>query len=137
MNDVPEEFRNSPTIVAQRTICERYGAEFYHTDPYQVIGVANNVQDKTLFPINGVRHPIEGQSTGWYVWRGDVLSTEDDFFKPHHVMHIHQICPEILAYLGLAPGWRFLIAPGYEDVWYDETLLQIKPIDSNESRPHP
>jgi hypothetical protein len=26
-------------------------------------------------------------------------------------------------YLGLAPGWRFLIAPGYEDVWFDEILL--------------
>ncbi|WP_459166268.1 hypothetical protein [Sinorhizobium meliloti] len=23
----------------------------------------------------------------------------------------------------MPPGWRFLIANGYEDVWYDETLL--------------
>ena len=30
-----------------------------------------------------------------------------------------------LPYLGLAPGWRFLIAPGYEDVWYDEKLLLV------------
>jgi hypothetical protein len=26
-------------------------------------------------------------------------------------------------YFGLEPGWRFLLAPGYEDVWYDATLL--------------
>ena len=24
---------------------------------------------------------------------------------------------------GLPPGWRFLIAPGHEDVWYDGSLL--------------
>jgi hypothetical protein len=27
-------------------------------------------------------------------------------------------------YLGLALGWRFLIAPEYEDVWYDTNLLK-------------
>jgi hypothetical protein len=27
--------------------------------------------------------------------------------------------------LGLPPGWRFLIAPGYLDVWYDASLLDI------------
>jgi hypothetical protein len=28
-------------------------------------------------------------------------------------------------YLGLAPGWRFLIGEdGYEDVWFDPDLLQ-------------
>jgi len=137
MKDVPEEFLNSPTIVAQQIICERYGAEFCHADPNHMIGLTENVQDKNLFPINGVRHPVEGRSTGWYVWRGELLSTDDDFFKPHHVMHIHQICPEILLYLGLSPGWRFLIAPRYEDVWYGETLLEIEPIDPNESNPNP
>jgi hypothetical protein len=28
-------------------------------------------------------------------------------------------------YLALPPGWRFLIAPDYEDVWFDESLLHI------------
>lgn len=28
--------------------------------------------------------------------------------------------------LGLAEGWRFLIAPGHEDVWYDASLLDDK-----------
>jgi hypothetical protein len=22
-------------------------------------------------------------------------------------------------------GWRFLIAPGYEDIWFDEKLLRL------------
>lgn len=37
--------------------------------------------------------------------------------------------PEIKKYLGLPPGWRFLIAPGYEDIWFDEALLSIDDID--------
>ncbi|WP_459213513.1 immunity protein Imm33 domain-containing protein [Paraburkholderia caribensis] len=28
-----------------------------------------------------------------------------------------------MPYLGLPPGWRFLIAEGYEDVWEDAKLL--------------
>ena len=27
--------------------------------------------------------------------------------------------------LGLGPGWRFLIAPGHEDVWFDANLLNV------------
>jgi len=30
-----------------------------------------------------------------------------------------------MKYLGLAPGWRFLVAPNYEDVWEDYDLLKI------------
>jgi hypothetical protein len=25
----------------------------------------------------------------------------------------------------LGPAWRFLIAPGYEDVWFDPSLLNV------------
>jgi hypothetical protein len=42
-----------------------------------------------------------------------------------HVAHLADYCPELLPYIGLAPGWRVLLAPGYEDVWYDESLLKI------------
>ena len=31
---------------------------------------------------------------------------------------------QIKKYLGLAPGWRFLIAGDYEDVWFDERLTR-------------
>lgn len=137
MHNIPDEFRDSPTIIAQQGICQRFGADFQHADPNRMIGVARNIHDSKLFPINGLRHPAEGKTTGWYVWRGEEFSTEADFFQPHHVMHIHQICPEIIPYLGLASGWRFLLAPGYEDVWYDETLLDIEPLNPDESNLNP
>ena len=31
---------------------------------------------------------------------------------------------EVLPYLGLAPGWRFLLAPGHVDVWFDPATLE-------------
>lgn len=47
----------------------------------------------------------------------------DDFFQAIHVEHIESWCPEVIKYLALPPGWRFLIADGYVDVWFDESLL--------------
>ena len=42
---------------------------------------------------------------------------------PIHTLHLYEWKPEIIKYLGLPPGWRFLIAPGYEDVWFDPNLV--------------
>ncbi|MFI5125048.1 MAG: hypothetical protein ACHQDF_06975 [Chitinophagales bacterium] len=69
---------------------------------------------------------ISGRSTtGWYLWSGEEFSEDPNFFVPLHVEHLKEWCPEIIKYLRLAPGWRFLIAPNYEDVWEDLTLLEI------------
>ncbi len=39
--------------------------------------------------------------------------------------HFSQRNPKIIKYLGLDDGFRFLITEsGYEDVWFDENLLQ-------------
>ena len=75
-------------------------------------------------PVHGLRHPPEGDTTGWYVWSGE-RSQDDDFCLPIHVSHLDEDLPFVTPYLALPPGWRFLLAPGYEDVWYDEALLDI------------
>jgi hypothetical protein len=46
-----------------------------------------------------------------------------DFFAPLHVRHGAEWRHELVQYLALPPGWRFLLAPGHEDVWQDESLL--------------
>ncbi|TWD77279.1 hypothetical protein FB547_110241 [Variovorax beijingensis] len=78
-----------------------------------------------MLPVNGLRHPPTTGTSGWYIWAGEELSTEADFFKPLHIEHLDGWAPEIKKYLGLPPGWRFLIAPGYEDIWFDEKLLRL------------
>lgn len=89
------------------------------------VGISENVKDRTSLPINGLRHPPEVDTTGWYIWAGEALSDDPDFFNALHVTHLDAWCPEVIPYLALPPGWRFLIASGYEDVWYDETLFDI------------
>jgi hypothetical protein len=107
---------------AQRVVCVRVGVEPVVAPTDSKIGVARNVQDGA-WPLNGLRHPPQGDSTGWYIWAGEELSEAPDFFEPLHVEHLAKWCPILLPYLALPPGWRFLLAPDHEDVWEDPTLV--------------
>jgi hypothetical protein len=109
---------------SQREICEKYGAEFCPAPSHEKLGIADNVRTGAL-PINGLRHPPAGDTSGWYVWAGEELSADADFFQPLHIKHLDKWCPRIEKYLGLAPGWRFLVADDYEDVWFDPQLLNV------------
>jgi hypothetical protein len=107
---------------AQRRICEKYEV---HPSPAPAglkVGIARNVREG-LLPINGLRHRPEGDTTGWYIWAGGEPSNDPDFFEPLHVEHLTEWCPDVIPYLQLPPGYRFLIAPGHEDVWNDPSLL--------------
>ena len=88
-----------------------------------MLGVALQTQGQR--PLNALRHPAENDTCGWYVWWGDTLTEDPAFFQPLHVEHVPEYCPEIVPFLGLAPGWRVQLAPGHEDVWYDEKLLDV------------
>lgn len=48
-----------------------------------------------------------------------------EFFKPLHVYHLPDRCPEIVNYVGLAHGWCVLFNGKYEAVWYDQALLNV------------
>ena len=100
----------------QKDICNKFGASFVESPSYLKIGISRNVSEGA-WPINGLRHPMEGDTTGWYIWAGEELSDDPDFFVPLHVEHLKAWRPEIIKYLGLAPGWRFLVGEdNYEDV---------------------
>jgi hypothetical protein len=76
--------------------------------------------------LNALRHSPEGDTSGWYIWGGERLLDEPEFFKPLHVSHLAEYCPSLLPYIGLAPGWRVVLASGHEDVWYDQSLLKTE-----------
>ncbi|KRF31683.1 hypothetical protein ASG93_04925 [Paenibacillus sp. Soil787] len=109
-------------IESQQIICVKYGAAFLESDLNEKLGIALNMRDN-LFPINGLRHKPENGTCGWYIWAGDGFSEDPDYFVPIHVRHIDEWDPKLKKYLGLGPGWRFLIADDYEDVWFDQSLL--------------
>ena len=108
----------------QRKLCEKYGAPFSAVSLQMKIGVALNVKT-VLKPLNGLRHPVEAGTSGWYLWARQTLSKEPDFFVPLHTEHLAEWCPEALKYLGLPPGWRFLTDGNHEGVWEDTSLLNV------------
>jgi hypothetical protein len=108
----------------QQSVCERFGAQPFDAPQNLKAGIASNVREGVV-PVHGLRHPPEGDTTGWYIWAGDELSSDPDFFKPVHVEHLKDLRPEVLKYLALPPGWRFLVSGDYEDVWYDPSLLNV------------
>lgn len=90
--------------------------------PTATVGIALHTLRKD--PLNGLRSRPVGTTAGWYIWGGDTLSTDPDFFSPLHVSHLPEHCPDVLPYLALPPGWRFLLGShDHADVWYDEQIL--------------
>lgn len=88
----------------------------------EIVGIARDF-DSSVLPTNGLRNKIEGGTSGWYLYSGEVFPEAADAFEPMHALHLMERCPDVRPYMSLPPGWRFIIAPGYEDVWFDETLL--------------
>jgi hypothetical protein len=108
---------------SQRAVCAAQGTSWVCSPAHLKVGVALNVKT-SLVPVNGLRRPPEGDITGWYIWAGEDLSSDPDFFVPLCVAHLPDWRPEILKFLGLPPGWRFLTDGSYEDVWEDPSLLE-------------
>jgi hypothetical protein len=108
----------------QEVVCARLGVQPVPVPAEFKLGIARNVRDG-IQPLNGLRHPPVGDSSGWYIWAGGELSKDPNFFVPIHVKHLPGWCREAMPYLALPPGWRFLVAPDHEDVWEDASLLDV------------
>lgn len=108
----------------QMSVCARHGAPWVPAPSDLKVGIARNVRSG-LKPLNGMRHLPAGDTTGWYIWSGEELSSDPDFFVPLHVDHLSSWCPDALKFLGLPPGWRFLTDGAYVDVWEDPSLLNV------------
>lgn len=105
--------------------CRRFGSPVEPPDPMLKVGIA--LETLATPPLNALRHAPEGDTCGWYIWGGE-LSGDPGFFQALHVSHLPDACPLIVPYLALAPGWRVLLAPSQEDVWYDGSLLDVESV---------
>ena len=106
---------------AQLEICQKYKVEYIECPPELKIGLAINLIGKV--PVQGIRHPIEKGTAGWYIWCGE-SSEDDDFSQPIISQHISEYIPQVIPFLALPPSHGFIIdSKGYEDVWYDENFL--------------
>ena len=109
----------------QELLCQKYGVIPFAAPISLKVGISLNVKDGTIIPLNGLRHQPEGDTTGWYIWAGIEYSYDADFFVPLHVEHLSIWRPEIIKFLALPPGYRFLLGE-YEDVWFDASLLEVE-----------
>lgn len=106
----------------KQTVCEWAGVKSQNPEAGTKLGIALGTIGKE--PINGLRHNPENGTNGWYIWCGEEMSQEIDFFSPLHVEHIEEYMPQVEEYLNLPPGYRFLIDnTGYEDIWFDDSLI--------------
>lgn len=106
---------------SQKDICKKFDAIPSPSIGEEKLGIAIETIGK--LPVNGLRHNPENGTCGWYIWCGEEMSNDPDFFKPLHVSHISEYLPEVEKYLSLPPGYRFLIAGEQQDVWHDSTLV--------------
>jgi hypothetical protein len=108
---------------AQVDVCRRFGAALDVPATGSKAGIAPNVRSGVQ-PLNALRHSPSGDTCGWYIWAGAEIPQDDDsYFVPLHVEHLDVWCPVLIPYLALPAGWRVLLAPQHEDVWYDAQLL--------------
>ena len=110
-------------IEKQKEICEKYDSNWKPINKTLNIGISENLDLETL---NGLRHRTKKGEVCWFIWSGE-YSEDDNFFQPVCAEHLLQRKPKLIDYLGLDEGFRFLITEnGYEDVWFDEKLLEIE-----------
>ena len=112
---------SSPTA-AQLAMCQRYQASIVPVEAHSIVGIA--LRTLRMLPLNGLRHSPSGDTSGWFIWGGE-LSVDPGFFAPLHVEHLVEEAPTLMPYLAMGPGWRVLLAPDHQDVWYDEKLLGV------------
>src|SRR3989339_637031 len=104
---------NENDDISQKATCNEYGSVFTPSFPHEKVGIALSTLGQ--LPLNALRHRAENGTCGWYIWGGELLSQEPDFFQTLHVQHLTERCPDIIPYLALAPGWRVLLAPSQID----------------------
>lgn len=107
------------TLQAEFCREREYACDITHCE--EKVGFAIETQGK--IPVNGLRHRRVGDTSGWYIWCGEECTSDPNFFSPLHALHLLDRCPEIIRLLGLPPGYRFLVAGDYLDIWFDETLV--------------
>jgi hypothetical protein len=108
---------------AQKTTCQKHEVEFVPVTDTTISGFAQSTLG--LSPVNGLRHPAQNSTSGWYIWCGEEFSTSADFFAPVHTKHLYDDLPQIAPFLALPPGYRFLVSENHVDVWFDQNLLSV------------
>ncbi len=89
----------------QVEVCRR-SMSFSAADPFSKVGISEGTLQGEQ-PLNGLRHPPENGTCGWYIWSGPEFFLDDDeFFKRCTCLIYHSVAwPSY-------PIWGFLLGGG-------------------------
>ncbi|MFW1755285.1 immunity protein Imm33 domain-containing protein [Acinetobacter wanghuae] len=106
-------------IAEQKLLCEEVGSAYVEVSGDDVVAVAVKTLDQD--PIVGIRKkPETEENISWFIYGGEQVSNEDDF-ETMTVRELQDIIPDVLPYLALEQGFRFMIdGDDYEDVWKED-----------------
>lgn len=105
----------------QQEICRKHQSKFEPLFFDEIVAVA--LGSLGQMPITGIRNILQkDENVSWFIYCGEP-SEQADFYQPVHWHHLKEILPEVLPYLGLSQGFRFIIDnEGYEDVWFETNV---------------
>ena len=86
-------------LTEQRKLCAAQVCAFAPVSGDDKVGFASLTLG--MKPVNGLRHPVSGDTTGWYIWCGETFSDAPDFFEPLCVDHLIEKLPLAANLLGL------------------------------------
>lgn len=103
-------------IAEQKLLCEEFGSAYIEVKGDDIVAVAIHTLNQD--PIVGIRKIAETEeNVSWYIYGGE-LPEGEDFFETMTIKKLQEIIPEVLPYLALDIGYRFMIdGDDYEDVW--------------------
>ncbi|SDA57987.1 MULTISPECIES: hypothetical protein [unclassified Janthinobacterium] len=109
MNDLVSE--------KQQRICDKYNLPSQPPEAMVAVAIGSLAQS----PIYGTRIELpENGTISWFIHCGE-HSGALDFYQALHAAHLQDMLPQVLDYLALPSGARFILdREGYEDVWLAE-----------------
>lgn len=101
----------------QQRICDKYQLPAQAPDAMVAVAIGSLAQS----PIYGTRIVLpENGTISWFIHCGE-HSDAPDFYQALHATHLQDMLPQVLDYLALPSGAKFILdREGYEDVWLEE-----------------
>ena len=107
----------APDQTTMQAVCQRFGSAFEPPAESDYVGIHEAALQDPHCVVYGTRYAEDRPSSGWYF-----TSDGGDKLVKVHVGHLESLRPDVLPFLGLAPGYYFDTDSGAAA--FDESLLQ-------------
>jgi hypothetical protein len=107
-------------VSEQKHECSKIGVTPSFPAFNQMIAISKGVYEG--LPTEAVRYPSPVHMSGWWLTT-DLYNEKIESMMIVHYYHVAFKRPDVVKYLALPFGYRFLVGAGNDDVWYDPKTL--------------